>query len=206
MLPACSYIYFYHMLLRHPFRRLKPQLPEYLIRHAFPVPFPKRIVQFFFRNIMADFFLREIFQVFFPLTLFLLFPGRFHGTGHYLFHGWFLRRLTEAGFRLIKEGQLSRNLIQLLGLTAKAFLVRKTDLLNQVFVVLFQPVQPLLHLADNSIFGLMVHPVELFGSKSLVHTVRLSYGKYTRNRGKKPLRRFGQFVILPPGQTLPAGL
>ena len=70
MPPACPCVYFYHMLLSHPFRGLKPQLPEHFIRHTFPVPFPKRIIQFFFRDIMADLFLREILQVFFPLPFF----------------------------------------------------------------------------------------------------------------------------------------
>ena len=55
--------------------------------------------------------------------------------GHRLLYGRLRHGLITVRFRFIKEGQLSRNLIQLLGLTAKAFLVRKTDLLNQVFVV-----------------------------------------------------------------------
>ena len=60
-------------------------------------------------------------------------------------------------------------------LATKTLLVCKPDLFYEGFIVLFQLVEPVLHLEDNIVFCCMVHLIQFIRSEFFTHDVRLSF-------------------------------
>ena len=60
-------------------------------------------------------------------------------------------------------------------MTAKTLLICQPDLLYEVFIVLLQPVKPVLHLVDDIVLGFMIHLVQFIWSEFFTHDIRLSY-------------------------------
>ena len=124
---------------------------------------------------MRNLFLWEIFQVFFPLPLLFRLTGPLFCGFDNLFHDRFRGGFIVIRFSLIKKGELPRDIIQFFCLATKTLLVCKPDLFYEGFIVLFQLVEPVLHLEDNIVFCCMVHLIQFIRSEFFTHDVRLSF-------------------------------
>ena len=88
-------------------------------------------------------------------------------------------------------------------MTSKTLLTGKSDLFHEIFIIVFQLVKAVLHLADDINLALMVHGIQFIYCKFPAHRIVLtSRYKYIRNALKKPFLSKTGFVILPWHQVL----
>lgn len=109
----------------------------------------------------------------------------------------------KARFRFVEERELSCDLVQFFCMTSETLLIGRPDLFHEIFIIVFQLVKAVLHLADDISPGLVVHGIQFIYCKFPAHRIVLtSRYKYIRNAVKKPFFSKTGFVILPWNQAL----
>lgn len=132
------------MVLDDPSGRLDPY-PLVCVRgDPLPASFPVKVIERIIGNPVNDRLMRQIPEVLFALSpFFLSFDNNFVKL-------WFRNRLISGCLDLIKKGQLSVDLAELLCLSAETVGISDPDLFDQILQLLVHAIELFLHADDQA--------------------------------------------------------